>query len=114
MLHANWPILGGRPAQAKGAAVVEAGQPWRQWNGMALAAYGAVAAFVGATGLSGATITAAVKNELQKTDDDLWLGAAGAVAIDPVSPKAPNSHEQSLLETSTTQARGGRVRHLGN
>jgi len=77
------------------------------------AAYAAVAAFVGATGLSGATITAAVKNALQKTEDDLWaaeLGAAVAVAIDHVPTQVPNSHVQSLLKTSTTQTRGGRVR----
>jgi ABC-type siderophore export system fused ATPase/permease subunit len=78
------------------------------------AAYAAVAAFVGATGLSGATITAAVRNALQKTEDDLWaaeLGAAVAVAIDHVPTEVPNSHVQSLLTTSTTQTRGGRVRH---
>jgi hypothetical protein len=78
------------------------------------AAYAAVATFVGATGLSGATITAAVKNALQKTEDDLWaaeLGAAVAMAIDHVPAVVPDSHVQSLLKTSTTQSKGGRARH---
>jgi len=78
------------------------------------AAYAAVAAFVAATGLSGATITAAVKNALQKTEEDLWdaeLGTAVAVAIDHVPADVPNSHVQQLIDTGTTHSRRGRTRH---
>jgi hypothetical protein len=78
------------------------------------AAYAAVAAFLGVSGISGATITAAVKNALQKTEDDLWdaeLGTAVAVAIDHVPVQVPNSHVQALINTRTTQSRGGRTRH---
>lgn len=78
------------------------------------AAYAAVAALIGAFGISGATITAAVKNALQKTEDDLWdaeLGTAVAVAIDHVPADVPNSHVQQLIDTGTTHSRGGRARH---
>ena len=66
------------------------------------------------SGISGATITAAVKNALQKTEDDLWdaeLGTAVAVAIDHVPADVPNSHVQQLIDTGTTHSRGGRTRH---
>lgn len=78
------------------------------------AAYAAVASFLGVSGISGATITAAVKNALQKTEDDLWdaeLGTAVAVAIDHVPAQVPNSHVQALIDTGTTHSRGGRARH---
>ncbi len=78
------------------------------------AAYAAVATFLGVSGISGATITAAVKNALQKTENDLWdaeLGTAVAVAIDHVPADVPNSHVQQLIDTGTTHSRGGRTRH---
>jgi hypothetical protein len=78
------------------------------------AAYAAVATFLGVSGIGGATITAAVKNALQKTEDDLWdaeLGTAVAVAIDHVPADVPNSHVQQLIDTGTTHSRGGRARH---
>jgi hypothetical protein len=77
------------------------------------AAYAAVATFLGVSGISGATITAAVKNALQRTEDDLWdaeLGTAVAVAIDHVPADVPNSHVQQLIDTGTTHSRGGRGR----
>jgi hypothetical protein len=76
-----------------------AGGLYLLFKGQFSAAYAAVAASVGLSGISGATVVAAVKNALLKTEDNLWdaeLGAAVALAIDHVPVQLPNSRVKAL------------------
>ena len=88
-------------------------------------AYAAAAAFFGFLGLSGATVTAAVKNALSQTEDHLWqaeLAGAVALAVDHVPDAVPKPEVKRLASTQhttpanrTTEAlkKGGLLARIG-